>query len=118
MRILSSMTTLSVFFALLLVAGTAHAGGAHSEPLPASCFSPPGSGTITSTCIITSNTQLNGNVTCDVRVPEPCIEFGASNIFLTLNGYTITGQGSSGTSRGNPCTTTNPPPTGETLFSP
>lgn len=113
MRNFSSMTSLSVFFALLLVAGTAHAGSDYSGPLPAGCFSSPG--TITSTCTITSNTQLNGNVMCNMTSAEPCIAFGASNISLKLNGHTITGQGMSGANRGNPCSSS--PSGDETLLS-
>jgi len=49
------------------------------------------SGTISSTRVITDNSQLVGNVTCTV-VGAPCIVFGASNIALKLNGFTMTGR--------------------------
>ncbi len=48
------------------------------------------SGTISSTLVITEDSQLVGDVTC-VVVNAPCIKFGASDITLTLNGFTITG---------------------------
>lgn len=50
------------------------------------------SGTISQTVTITENSELVGNVTCAVPAGMPCIHFGASNIDLMLNGFTITGQ--------------------------
>lgn len=49
------------------------------------------SGTISTTLIITEDSQLVGNVTCTVT-GAPCIAFGASGVALTLNGFSITGQ--------------------------
>ncbi len=48
-------------------------------------------GTITTTRTITNQSQLVGNVNCTVG-GAPCIKFGASNIKLRLNGFTINGQ--------------------------
>jgi parallel beta-helix repeat protein len=61
------------------------------------------SGTITTTRVITETTRLSGDVTCAV-IAGPCIDFGASNIKLWLNGFTITGPGSPDTTPdpGNP----------------
>jgi len=72
------------------------------------------SGTITATKVITESTRLSGDVTCAV-IAGPCIDFGASNIKLWLNGFTITGPGSPDTAPdpGNPaayCNATNGPP--------
>lgn len=50
------------------------------------------SGTISSTLTISENSQLVGNVTCTV-VGAPCISFGADQIKLRLNGFTMTGLG-------------------------
>ncbi len=49
------------------------------------------SGAITTTRTITDQSRLVGNVNCTV-VGAPCIKFGASNIKLRLNGFTISGQ--------------------------
>ena len=49
-------------------------------------------GTLTSTLTITENSQLVGDVSCLVQ-GAACIAFGASNINLNLNGFTMTGQG-------------------------
>lgn len=70
---------------VLLVAGLAYAG--------------PISGSITSTLIITQNSWLTGNVSCNVP-GKPCIQFGASDISLELNGHTITGPGTRGSCSG------------------
>jgi len=48
------------------------------------------SGTISSTLTISENSQLVGNVTCTVA-GAPCISFGANDIELRLNGFTMTG---------------------------
>lgn len=47
-------------------------------------------GTISTTLVLTEDSQLVGDVTCTV-VGAPCIAFGASGISLKLNGFTITG---------------------------
>jgi hypothetical protein len=50
------------------------------------------SGTLTRTYTIVENTELVGDVTCDIT-GAPCFSFGASNVELRLNGFTITGKG-------------------------
>lgn len=67
------------------------------------------SGPITTTKVIMESTRLSGDVTCAV-IAGPCIDFGASNIKLWLNGFTITGPGSPDTvpDPGNPAAFCNP----------
>jgi hypothetical protein len=48
------------------------------------------SGTIGVTKVIVDDSQLVGDVTCTMTT-TPCIQFGAPNIALRLNGFTITG---------------------------
>ena len=48
------------------------------------------SGAIVRTLMLSENTRLVGDVTCNVS-SGPCIAFGAPNIALLLNGFTITG---------------------------
>jgi hypothetical protein len=48
------------------------------------------SGTLTRTYVIVEDTDLVGDVTCDVG-SSPCFSFGASGVELRLNGFTITG---------------------------
>src|SRR5438876_12453731 len=57
------------------------------------------SGTIVRTLILSENTRLVGDVTCTVT-GGPCIAFGAPNITLLLNGFTITGPGNPATGCG------------------
>ena len=76
-------TAIAMFLAALLVsAGTARATDI--------------SGTITSTLTIFDNSELVGDVICDVPLTmpgaNPCIAFGADHIKLRLNGHTITGS--------------------------
>jgi hypothetical protein len=47
-------------------------------------------GTITTTRVITENSQFVGDVTCMVQ-GAACVQFGASGITLNLNGFTMTG---------------------------
>lgn len=49
------------------------------------------SGTITRTFVIVEDTDLIGDVTCTVE-GAACFSFGASNVELRLNGFTITGR--------------------------
>lgn len=49
------------------------------------------SGLITRTYVIVEDTDLTGDVTCDVT-GAPCFSFGAPNVELRLNGFTITGK--------------------------
>jgi hypothetical protein len=48
------------------------------------------SGTITSTKTIFEDSQLVGDVICTMT-DSPCIDFGASHIRLSMNGFTMTG---------------------------
>jgi hypothetical protein len=50
------------------------------------------SGLLTRTYTIVEHTELTGDVTCDVVAGTPCFVFGASNVQLRLNGFTITGK--------------------------
>ena len=49
------------------------------------------SGIVTRTLMLSENTRLVGDITCRVT-GAPCIAFGAPDIVLLLNGFTITGQ--------------------------
>ena len=49
------------------------------------------SGTIATTMTITEDSKLVGNVNCTMS-GAPCISFGAPNLSLDLNAFTITGQ--------------------------
>ena len=49
------------------------------------------SGLITRTYVIVEDTELTGDVTCDVT-GAPCFSFGAPGVELRLNGYSITGK--------------------------
>ena len=48
-------------------------------------------GTIVRTLVLSEDSRLVGDVTCQVT-GAACIAFGASNITLTLNGFSITGS--------------------------
>jgi hypothetical protein len=50
------------------------------------------SGLITRTYTIVEHTELTGDVVCDVAPNTPCFAFGASNVQLRLNGFSITGK--------------------------
>jgi hypothetical protein len=54
------------------------------------------SGTIVRTLFLSENARLVGDVTCTVT-GGPCIAFGAPNIVLHLNGFTITGPNDAAT---------------------
>jgi hypothetical protein len=69
--------TVSVACALLITTRAAHAEDIR--------------GTIVRTLVLSENTRLVGDVTCNVTA-APCIAFGAPNIVLSLNGFTINGQ--------------------------
>jgi hypothetical protein len=49
------------------------------------------SGTLTGTYVIVEDTDLVGDVTCEVT-GAPCFAFGASGVELRLNGFSITGR--------------------------
>jgi hypothetical protein len=51
------------------------------------------SGHLTRTYVIVEDTDLIGDVTCDVGNNTPCFSFGAANVELRLNGFSITGRG-------------------------
>jgi hypothetical protein len=51
------------------------------------------SGVLTSTYVIVEDTDLAGDVRCDVPNNTACFSFGASGVELRLNGFTITGKG-------------------------
>ena len=76
---MKNLKTLTLFALILLVLC---AGSAKAVDI---------SGTITTTLVITTDSQLVGDVTCSVE-NAPCISFGASGITLMLNGFTITGR--------------------------
>src|SRR5213076_2119829 len=78
------------FPSLLACALSLMAAGAAAEDI---------SGTVVRTLILSENTRLVGDVTCTVT-GGPCIAFGAPNIALVLNGYTITGLGNPATGCG------------------
>ena len=48
-------------------------------------------GTVVRTLMLSEDSRLVGDVTCQVT-GAPCIAFGAPNITLNLNGFTMTGQ--------------------------
>lgn len=50
------------------------------------------SGVISRTYTIVEDTDLTGNVECDVASGTPCFAFGAAGVQLRLNGFTITGK--------------------------
>lgn len=52
------------------------------------------SGLITRTFTIVEDTELTGDVVCQVAAGTPCFAFGASGVELRLNGFTITGPAS------------------------
>jgi hypothetical protein len=51
------------------------------------------SGTLTSTYMIVEETDLIGDVTCNVAANTACFAFAAPNVELRLNGFSITGRG-------------------------
>jgi hypothetical protein len=53
-------------------------------------------GVIVRPLMLSENSRLIGDVTCQVT-GAPCIAFGASNISLSLNGFTITGSNDAAT---------------------
>src|SRR5262245_10258725 len=56
-------------------------------------------GTIVRTLILSEDSRLVGDVTCQVT-GGPCIAFGAPNISLSLNGFSITGPNDAATGCG------------------
>lgn len=77
---------LSLFIPLAVVVGVGSAPSAADSV----------SGLITRTYTIVEDTDLTGDVTCDVT-GAPCFSFGASGVELRLNGFTITGRANAAT---------------------
>ncbi|HEX8031087.1 MAG TPA: hypothetical protein VF491_21615 [Vicinamibacterales bacterium] len=63
------------------------------------------SGTISRTFSIVANTELTGDVTCNVADGTPCFSFAVPGVELRLNGYTLTGKGDPTTGCGGAVTT-------------
>ena len=63
------------------------------------------SGVLTATFVIVDNTDLIGDVRCDVANNTPCFSFGVPGVELRLNGFTITGKGDPVTGCGGATTT-------------
>ena len=59
------------------------------------------SGILTRTYVVVEDTDLVGDVICDVS-SSPCFSFGASGVELRLNGFTITGKADAATGCGGP----------------
>jgi hypothetical protein len=63
------------------------------------CFTSPAlaadrvSGVLTGTYVIVEDTDLVGDVQCNVPNNTACFSFGASGVELRLNGFSITGRG-------------------------
>jgi hypothetical protein len=55
------------------------------------------SGTLTRTYMIVEDTDLTGDITCDVAANTACFAFAAPNVELRLNGFSITGRGDAAT---------------------
>lgn len=89
MKRLPIVAVISLLVAFFVGAGTARAAEI--------------SGTISSTLTIFDDSELVGDVTCTV-VGAPCIAFGAPDLKLELNGFTITGRADALT----PCSTSGP----------
>ena len=49
------------------------------------------SGTLSATRVIVEDSRLVGDVTCTTTT-TPCLQFGAPNITLHLNGFMVTGS--------------------------
>src|SRR5258706_12678885 len=77
------MTKLAMFLVGLIASGAflMGSGTAAAEDI---------GGLVVRTLVLSENTRLIADVTCTVT-GGPCIAFGAPNIVLNLNGFTITG---------------------------
>ena len=62
------------------------------------------SGTITRTFSIVANTDLTGDVTCEVADGTPCFSFTVPDVELRLKGFTVTGKGNPTTGCGGTVT--------------
>ena len=76
------MTRRVIVVAVVLLAVFVEASAARAEDLQ---------GTIVRTLMLSENSRVVGDITCQVT-GAPCIAFGAPNIALNLNGFSITGQ--------------------------
>src|SRR5215469_7332219 len=76
------MTRLNGFILIGLIGVALHPSTTRAEDV---------SGPITRTLMLSEDTRLVGDVTCQVT-GAPCIAFAVPNITLALNGFTITGQ--------------------------
>ena len=83
---------------LLLVAGAG--AGATMQGRPDTV-----SGTITRTYTIVADTELTGDVSCDVAQGTPCFSFSVPGVELRLNGFAITGRADATTACGGTPTT-------------
>jgi hypothetical protein len=72
---------LSLFIPLAVIVGVGSAPSAADSV----------SGLLTRTYVIVEDTDLTGDVTCDVT-GAPCFSFGAPGVELRLNGFSITGK--------------------------
>ena len=66
------------------------------------------SGVITRTFMIVEDTDLIGDVICNVASGTPCFSFAASNVEFRLNGFSITGAGDAVTGCGGTGLATEP----------
>ena len=62
------------------------------------------SGTITRTYMIVEDTDVVGDITCDVAAGTACFAFAAPNVEFRLNGFAITGRGDAVTGCGGAAT--------------
>ncbi|MCC7034069.1 MAG: hypothetical protein IT179_14700 [Acidobacteria bacterium] len=70
---------------------TAAVGGLLAAASPPAWAADHVSGTIRSTYVIVEDTELAGDVVCEVT-GGPCFSFGAPDVELRLNGFSITGR--------------------------
>jgi hypothetical protein len=75
------LNRLTVFWVMAAVLGVGSAPSASDTV----------SGLITRTYVVVEDTDLTGDVTCDIT-GAPCFSFGAPGVKLRLNGFTITGK--------------------------
>jgi hypothetical protein len=64
---------------------------AFSDPPASALAADRVSGVLTRTFVIIEDTDLVGDVICEVGT-NPCFSFGASHVELRLNGFTVTGR--------------------------
>jgi hypothetical protein len=58
------------------------------------------SGTLTRTFVIVEDTDVIGDITCDVPNGTACFSFGAPDVELRLNGFSLTGRADAATGCG------------------